>query len=302
MVNLIAAESLPPDLPAFLRTPQSIAEIAYLGPEPDRWRPEMEPELSNVSGHDHVFRTELGSLASPLPRRRTDFVTELENMRTTAGDATKLRPELIGTLPWQAEEVYERLQSAFRSYRIAAGTMQPWPDEAPITANDLPYIEASIRYYAGWLGHYIADGSMPLHDTVNLAGWVIKDNPNGYTQSGSIHHRFEQAADDAIAAGQITDKQILAIEPAPKSVDDPFEATLQYLYAEAKYAPGVYDFEKNGAFTKDPKAVDEFIAHRMAEGGAMLRDLIESAWIHSAAIKAPAFPKTVPVPTNSPWR
>ncbi len=38
MINRLAAASLPADVPAFLRTPAAIAEIEYLGPEPDRWR------------------------------------------------------------------------------------------------------------------------------------------------------------------------------------------------------------------------------------------------------------------------
>ena len=38
MINRLALESLPADVPAFLRAPDAIAEDAYLGPEPDRWR------------------------------------------------------------------------------------------------------------------------------------------------------------------------------------------------------------------------------------------------------------------------
>jgi hypothetical protein len=36
MINLIAAQSLPSDLPAFMKTPQAVREVSYLGPEPDR--------------------------------------------------------------------------------------------------------------------------------------------------------------------------------------------------------------------------------------------------------------------------
>ena len=137
LVNLVAAESLPKDMPTFMRSPAAISQISYLGPEPDRWRPEVEPELSNVAGPDHVFRIELGALVSPLPRRRTEFLSRLEELRAHGGaDTASLRSEKIGTLPWQAEEVYERLQSAFRSYRIATGEMKEseWMDEAPIRA------------------------------------------------------------------------------------------------------------------------------------------------------------------------
>src|ERR1035437_872672 len=43
LVNRLAASSLPADVPAFLRSPEAIAEIEYLGPEPDRWRSPAEP-------------------------------------------------------------------------------------------------------------------------------------------------------------------------------------------------------------------------------------------------------------------
>jgi hypothetical protein len=297
MVNLVAAESFPRDMPAFMRTPEAIAEIAYLGPEPDRWRPEVEPELSNVSSPDHVFRVEMGMLASPLPRRRTEFILRLEDMRARGGPETNsLRPEKIGTLPWQAEEIFERLQSAFRSYRIASGEMKEadWMDEAPIRVEDLPYIEASARYYAGWLGHHIADGCMPLHDTINIAGWVAKDNPNGYTKSGSIHHRLEAVADSAIEQKLITDKHILATVAAPRVVDDSFASTLQYLQLEGQYAEEVYKFDKQGVVDKNGSPeLDTFIERRMAEGGSMLRDLIYTAWIRSKEPKAATLPRSI---------
>ena len=56
----MAAESFPSQMPAFIRSPTAIREISYLGPEPDRWRPEIAPELSTASSPDHVFRLELG--------------------------------------------------------------------------------------------------------------------------------------------------------------------------------------------------------------------------------------------------
>lgn len=298
LVNLVAAESLPPDMPAFIRTPRAIAEIAYLGPEPDRWRPEIEPELSNVSAPDHAFRVELGILASPLPRRRVDFQLRLDKMRAEQPeDADRLTPQRIGTLPWQAEEIWERLQAAFRSYRIATGALHKsaWPDEAPIGAEDLPYIEDSILYYAGWMGHYIADGSMPLHDTVNVAGWILKENPNGYTRKGEIHHRLELVADSAIEQQLVTDTKILPLMAPVQTIDDPFAATLRYLQSEGQFAEAVYKMDKQGAIEKSgSKELDNFLDQRMAEGGGMLRDMIYSAWVQSKNATAPPdLPKTV---------
>ena len=304
LVNLVAATSFPPDIPAFMRGPEAIAEISYLGPEPDRWRPGTEPELSNVAAPDHVFRVELGMLVSPLPRRRTEFAMRLEQMRAQAGtDANLMRPERIGTLPWEADEIFERLTSAFRSYRIASGDMKEseFPDEAPITAADLPYIEDSARYYAGWLGHYIGDGCMPLHTSVNMSGWILKENPHGYTRNGEIHHRFEVVADSAIEQHLITEDHILPMVAKPQALDDPFAATLKYLQSENRFVEDVYKMDKQGAIEKSGTPdLDHFIELRMAEGSAMLRDLIYSAWIQSKESVRPTLPATVAMPITDP--
>jgi len=309
MINLVAAEALPPDMPQFMRTPAATAEIAYLGPEPDRWRPETEPELSATSSPDHVFRVELGVLVSPLPRRRNDFAIRLEALRAQhPPNEEQLRPERIGTLPWQAEEVFERLQSAFRSYRVASGEIKKGDalssvaeNEQPITADDLPQIQASALFYAGWLGHYIADGCMPLHDSVNIAGWLQKDNPKGYTTNGSIHHRLELVADNAIEHHVLADSNILPMAAPVHLIDDPFAATLAYLQREGQYAEAVYSIEKKGGIEKDGSPeLDVFMQHRMAEGSSMLRDLIYTAWIRSKDAKEPEYPKSIslsPIPS-----
>ena len=51
-------------------------------------------------------------------------------------------------------------------------------------------MEDAILFYAGWLGHYVGDGSQPLHTTVQYNGWV-GPNPNGYTTGHKIHWQFE---------------------------------------------------------------------------------------------------------------
>ena len=73
LINLVAAQSLPADMPVFMHTPQAVAQMAYLGPEPDRWRPDTAPELSRASSPDHTFHLEAALIASPLSRRRYDY-------------------------------------------------------------------------------------------------------------------------------------------------------------------------------------------------------------------------------------
>lgn len=297
MVNLVAAQALPADMPAFIRTPQAIQEISYLGPEPDRWRPETAPDLSRAAGPDHFFRYEAGVAVSPLPRRRYDYLRRLDELRKqNPAQASHLTPQYTGTLPWQAEEIYERLVSAFIDYRLVQGEIPAsmGVDMIPMSKSDLPYIENAALFYAGWLGHYIADGSMPLHSTVNIAGWVEKENPNGYTTSAGIHHQFEVVTDQAIEEGGVTEKGIESYMRPAERIPDSFDGTLKYLRAEGQLAEQVYKFQKAGAITgSGTPELHKFIEMRMAEGGDMLRDLIYSAWLQSKDQKAPELPLTV---------
>src|SRR5579875_2705632 len=105
MINRLAAESLPADLPAFMRTPAAIHEIEYLGPEPDRWRSRAEPELVAAQAPDHYIDLELADLIGPLPRRRYDYIAALYAYAAAhPAMAAELRPEHVGFQPYITEE------------------------------------------------------------------------------------------------------------------------------------------------------------------------------------------------------
>jgi hypothetical protein len=181
MINRLAAESLPADMPAFIRTPEAINEIAYLGPEPDRWRSRAEPELNAAQAPDHFIDIEYADLIGTLPRQRYQYIAALYAYIAAHPDrAADLRPERVGFQPYITSEVWERLKSAMRDYRTLSAAHQ-----------DTKPVEAAILFYAGWLGHYVGDGSQPLHVTINYNGWVEKENPNGYTTDRTIHRQFE---------------------------------------------------------------------------------------------------------------
>src|SRR5882757_6986910 len=176
IVNRLAAERLPASVPEFLRTQAAIDEIEDLGPEPDRWRSANEAELNAAQAPEHYIDLELADMVGKLPRRRYDFIAALYATGLTHPDqALELRPEKVGLQPWVTNEVYQRLQAALRVYR-----------EQSARHGDTRAAEAAAIFYAGWLGHYVGDGSMPLHTTVNYNGWVGKENPNQYVTSPGI--------------------------------------------------------------------------------------------------------------------
>jgi len=265
MVNRLAASHLPADVPAFLRSESAINEIEYLGPEPDRWRNPAEPELSRVQACEHFIDLEPADALGPLPHNRLDFEAKV----FAAGQ----RPEKIGLQPWQTNEIWERLKAAMREYRNLSAAH---PDS---TNKDTRGVEAAILFYAGWLGHYVGDGSQPLHTTDKYNGWVGA-NPNGYTTEHKIHWQFE----GPFVAAAITPEEVTPKMTPVKAVDgDIFDAYVAYLRESATHVEKVYQLEKAGGFEgKGTAESRDFTAQRIAVGASMLRDMIYTAWLDSA--------------------
>jgi hypothetical protein len=269
MINRLAAEGLPADMPAFLKTPEAINEIEYLGPEPDRWRSLAEPELNAAQAPDHFIDLEYADILGTLPRRRYEYIAALTAAEITHPDkAAVLQPEKVGFQPYITSEVWERLKAAMRAYR----------DLSAKHADTKP-LEAAILFYAGWLGHYVGDGSQPLHVSINYNGWALKDNPNGFTTEHTIHAKFETT----FVAANIKPADVQSLISAAKPVSDEWDAYMSYLRHSQSLVEQLYQLDKqkgfDGAGTPEGK---QFTAERLAAGASMLRDLIYSAWIESA--------------------
>ncbi len=260
LINRLAASSLPADVPAFLRSPEAVAEIEYLGPEPDRWHSAAEPELNAAQAPEHFINLEQADALGPLPHRRLDFEARV----FAAGQ----RPEKIGLQPWEATEIWERLKAALRQYR-----------QLKAAGQDTRPVEQAVLFYAGWLGHYVGDGSQPLHTTIQYNGWV-GPNPHGYTTGHQIHRQFEGPFVDA----NLREREVQARMTPVRVIDgDIFEAYVAYLRQSKTHVEKVYQLEKAGGFTgKGTDESREFTAERLGAGASMLRDMIYTAWLESA--------------------
>lgn len=282
MVNLLAQQNLPPDLPAFLRNGNAGDVIEWMGPEPDRWKQrDAEPELVATQSPDHFLTYESAILAATkctagtpdcvdgykFPRRRYDYIRALAAAQAQHPEL-KLN-ESVGFQPWQVEEIYQRLKSDLREYRKEAAANQ-----------DTSGVELAVLYDAGWMGHYVGDGSQPLHLTIQYNGWT-GPNPNGYTTEHHIHSQFESAF--VTANIKPADVAPLVKTAQPLKIDDEWTQYWQYLDHSQGLVEKVYQLEKaggfNGAGTPEAKA---FTEERLAAGAIELRNLIYSAWVHSA--------------------
>jgi len=265
-VNRVAARKIPASMPLFLR--QAVGELGYFGPEPDRWRSPSEFALKNAQEPDHFIDLERVAWLDPLPPGRYEFYRKLyEKQAATTDHPDDYLPERVGLQPYITMEVYGRLKAAFREYRQRQAAHQP-----------TLAVQHAIVFYAGWLGHYVGDGSQPLHTTIHYNGWV-GPNPNGYTTEHHIHWQFE----GTYVAANVAEKDFAGLVKAPQHLDDPFAQYIAYLKQSNTLVEKVYALEKDGGFTgKGTPAAFEFTAHRLAAGSQMLLDLWYTAWLDSA--------------------
>ncbi len=278
-VNQVAAQKIPSGMPRFLK--RAVEEIAYLGPEPDRWRNPSEFALKNAQEPDHFIDLERIEWMKPLPPGRYDFYRKLyEKRAATKDNPDDYLPEHVGLQPYITMEVFDRLKAAFREYRHRRKLHQP---TAPV--------ESAIVFYAGWLGHYVADGSQPLHTTVSYNGWV-GPNPNQYTTQPGIHWRFE----GPYMAANIHPKEFADMVHAPERLVDPFRQYLEYLEASHALVEKVYALDKAGGFNgKGSGEALAFTEQRLAAGTQMLLNLWYTAWLDSATPE-PTLPAKAPAP------
>jgi hypothetical protein len=275
LINRLAGAALPADVPAFLRTPAALDALQYYGPEPDRWRSPAEPELNAAQAPEHFIDLEYADLIGPLPRRRYDYIRALAAAQAKHPDLP-LTPEKVGLQPYVTDEVFERLESAFRDYRaLVAAKMDTKPSEAEIV------------FLAGWLGHYVGDGSQPLHTTIQYNGWT-GPNPHGYTTEHRIHAQFETAFVHANI--KPADVAPLVADTKPAVLKDVFADYLIYLRHSNTLVETTYQLYKQDAFTgAGTPAGKAFVDRQLAAAAIELRDLIYTAWIKS----------TEPVPAYS---
>ncbi|HEV8233230.1 MAG TPA: hypothetical protein VGP84_01485, partial [Gemmatimonadaceae bacterium] len=159
-----AALKMPPSTPAFFRN--AARQLAYLNPEPDRWRDRgertLDPALEGATAPDHFIDMEMATPAVLVAALKApDRYAYLDTLA-----AAGVKGVAMGLLPFRMLELSQQLRQDFREWRAA-------PDSTK------PFIEARIIDDAGILGHYVADGSNPAHATIQYNGWT-GTNPNGY--------------------------------------------------------------------------------------------------------------------------
>jgi hypothetical protein len=272
VIDRTAVDALPDDGPIFLK--KYVDYIAGSASIPDTWRGASEPFSKIEEDPNHGWFREQFAFMKTVPRSRYEFVLALYReylriQKTDPENAKRMNVRWTGTLPYAAAEVYGRLVADMRYLRKAA------PGQ-----NDAAFLEQTCAFYVAWLGHYIGDGSQPLHDTIHHDGWQGAD-PDGYTRDPKIHGRFESQYVEAIG---LTEQDIAPRIGKPGHLSgDVFELILAHLDEAGESVVQVYQLDKRNAFADAHDAeARELVYSRTAAGARMLRDLVYRAWLESA--------------------
>ena len=266
MAGRAAALRCPKEMPEFFL--KAADQLAYLNPEPDRWRDRQErdadPAMSNATSPEHYIDMELAPDSALAAKDRFAFADELKK---AGNDISK-----VGTSPFTILEHFQKLRVEFRLWRAE-------PD-----GPKKRFIEQRIINDAGIMGHYVTDGSNPHHTTIHHNGWAT-ENDKGYTLERSFHGRFES---QYVRAKIKPDEVLALVSPDAKLLANPKADIIAYLKTSHGKVEALYELEKKGKFDEDQtsQAHKDFTLERLAAGSTMLRDLWWTAWVTSG-VEAP---------------
>jgi hypothetical protein len=256
-----AVRTLPDSMPAFFRAAED--QLAYLNPEPDRWRDRIESRLdeamNDVYAPDHWIHLD------EVPKEILDAPNRYQYVLALGKAGPD--PEEMGTLGYRIMEMTQLLRSGFRRWRQE-------PDPAA-----RQWIQQRIVNDAGILGHYVTDGSNPHHTTKHHDAWV-GPNPRGFTAEPGFHGRFE----GEFVGARVTLEDILAAAtPPPTLFPSVRTATWEHLRRSHDRLIRLYELDLARRFGADNDSTEHkaFAVERLTAGAVMLRDLWWTAWVTS---------------------
>jgi len=273
----VAARNFPVEIPAFLRSPEAIAQLGLLASEPDISRNSGQPHDADLDPGHYVKVSEDGSFMggprlSALPPTRRDFDTAL---RAAGSDQYA-----IGFLPYNMMDGYQQLVKDFAILRMTMAA-EKYAAKFSMTADERRSfdLQRQVRETLtlrdlGWWSHFVGDASMPMHASIHLIGWV-GPNPRGFNTDPGVHSKFESVFVDAnIAESDVAAK----IKPYHVCHCTLVQRTQDYLSANFVLVVPTYEFDKAGAFDNATPESKAFVVGRLAEGATQLRDLVTDAW------------------------
>jgi hypothetical protein len=273
-IGMLAMQSLPSDLPAFLRVPELARDVGEWAREPDRSRGSGRTHDSDRDpGHFADVDDDGKLLGGPpldrLPATRAEYEKQLQAAGTDSWKA--------GYLSYNIVEGWQQLVKDFAYWRADAygeKTTRNPANKAWLAADRIRR-ERQLEFDLGYWAHFVGDGSQPLHVTYHYNGWGNFPNPKGFTQE-HIHGPFE--GDFVLRNVKFEAVRAAMRPPAECGSCDIAALTSAYLMNTHQYVEPVYQMWKDGELKDgDPKGT-AFVTARIADGAAELRDMVTWAW------------------------
>lgn len=268
-----AVQALPPEVPAFLRSPQAAADLEELSRELDRSRGagkvhDSDRDPAHFVDLDDGGRVMGGPLLSALPPTRAEYETALRAAGSDSWEA--------GYLPYAIVDHAQQLAKDFGHWRAlkAAEANPAWRRHRAWFAADRRRREAEIFHTLGALGHLVGDGSQPLHVTVHFNGWGDYPNPKAYTKA-----KIHSVVEGGFVRASVSPVQVRAGMKPFRPCDCPREErTARYLAATGAKVEELYALEKAGGFTSGDARGAAFVTELLAAAASELRDVVIEAW------------------------
>src|ERR1700681_3873035 len=221
IISGAAIRALPESLPAFVRSATAHDEIALLGPEADRVKGSGDPLDDDDNPGHFLDALDDGTVAgvvklSALPKDRHDFDDALRAAHTDQ--------YAQGYLPYQIADGWQRVVRDLAYWRVdvIGEAKAPTAEERAFFTFDRTVREAVTLRDIGYWSHFVADASQPLHVSVHFNGWNQFDfrtkaprthypNPNGFSDSTTIHARFETALVRAVATEDLVAARVAPV-------------------------------------------------------------------------------------------
>lgn len=271
IINQLAAREFPASMPAFLRTPQVAYELTFLGPELDELKDSGESWDADYDTGHYLDLLDDGTVSgavrlADMPKNREAYDDALR-----AAGTDQYRQ---GYLPYAILDGWQQLRKDFAYWRV-------YNYQRNVRKRSIE--EALIERDLGVWGHFVGDGSQPLHVTVHFNGWGRYPNPNGFTQSRRTHSMFESTfvnryVSEARVARIVDPKPFAHGSQRLASQRTVMQSIARYLTATSRTVPTLYEIEKRGGFASGSPEAVAFTASRLAAGASELRDLSLWAW------------------------
>ena len=277
MIGGLAAQSLPAEIPAFLRSPEAARQIAEVAREPDRSRGAGQPHDPDADPAHHVdvgddLKISRGPSLTALPPNRESYDTALRSVGT---DEYR-----VGYLPYAIIDGWQQLALDLAYWRadVAGASHAKTPSDRSWFLRDQYVREGLTIRDIGYWSHFVADGAQPMNVSVHSDGWGSYPNPEKFSPAKGLRARFE----GSFVRRWIGEKDISVHLTPYRDCRCAIQRRISdYLSATQRQVLTLYRIEKAGGFDGSQESGKDFAAARLAAATSELRDLIVGAWHRS---------------------